>query len=74
VWLPYLAEALGAKPPLHLPVWIGRLMAGDVPVRWMTRSGGSSNAKAKRELGWSPEPSTWRDGFLQALAETRTTA
>ena len=31
----------------------------------MTRIRGSSNAKAKRELGWQPEYATWRDGFLR---------
>ena len=28
-WLPVLAEAVGAKPPRHVPVWIGRLAAGE---------------------------------------------
>jgi nucleoside-diphosphate-sugar epimerase len=28
-WLPYLAQVAGAKPPLHLPVWLGRLLAGE---------------------------------------------
>jgi len=29
----------------------------------MTRQRGASNAKAKRELGWSPGHPSWRDGF-----------
>ncbi len=28
-WLPALAEAIGAKPPLRLPSWLGRLAAGE---------------------------------------------
>jgi nucleoside-diphosphate-sugar epimerase len=28
-WLPYLADAVGAKPPRHVPLWLGRLMAGE---------------------------------------------
>jgi nucleoside-diphosphate-sugar epimerase len=62
-WLPYLAEALGAKPPMRVPKWLARLLAGPVPVRWMTEGRGSSNAKAKRELGWQPRWQSWRDGF-----------
>ncbi len=51
-WLPVLAEALGAKPPRHFPVWLARLFAGELGVMLGTKSRGASNAKAKRELGW----------------------
>jgi len=67
-WLPYLAEALGAKPPRRVPVWLARLVIGEVGVSMMTRIRGSSNAKAKRELGWTPRW-TWRDGFRHGLSE-----
>ncbi len=66
-WLPYLAEAVGAKPPMRIPVWLGRLMAGEVPVRWMTEGRGSSNEKAKRELDWQPAWPSWRVGFREGL-------
>jgi nucleoside-diphosphate-sugar epimerase len=62
-WLPYLAEVIGAKPPRRVPVWLGRVAAGEVPVSMMTRIRGSSNAKAKRELGWQPRYASWREGF-----------
>jgi len=62
-WLPYLAEVIGAKPPRRVPVWLGRIAAGDVPVSMMTEIRGSSNAKAKRELGWQPQYASWREGF-----------
>jgi nucleoside-diphosphate-sugar epimerase len=62
-WLPYLAEQLGAKPPRQIPAWLGRIAAGDVPVSMLTRIRGCSNAKAKRELGWQPRYSSWREGF-----------
>ncbi|HEY8458725.1 MAG TPA: NAD-dependent epimerase/dehydratase family protein, partial [Actinopolymorphaceae bacterium] len=68
-WLPYLADVLGAKPPLRVPVWLGRLVAGEVAVRWMTQARGSSNEKAKRELAWRPAWSTWRDGFRDGLRD-----
>jgi 2-alkyl-3-oxoalkanoate reductase len=62
-WLPYLAEVAGAKPPLRLPAWVGRLLAGEFVVAQMTTSRGSSNAKARKELGWEPRYTSWREGF-----------
>jgi nucleoside-diphosphate-sugar epimerase len=67
-WLPYLAECLGAKPPRRLPVWAARLAAGDVAVSMLTRTRGSSNARARRELGWELRWPSWRDGFRHGLA------
>jgi nucleoside-diphosphate-sugar epimerase len=66
-WLPCLAQSVGAKPPLHLPAWLGRLAAGEVVVRMMTDVRGVSNAKAKWMLDWRPRWATWRDGFRRAL-------
>ena len=67
-WLPYLAQTIGAKPPLRVPAWLGRIAAGEVPVRWMTEGRGASNTKIKRELGWRPAYASWRDGFRDGLA------
>src|SRR6266702_144087 len=67
-WLPFLAQAAGAKAPYRLPAWLGRLAAGEVGVSMMTQIRGSSNAKAKRELGWQPAWPSWRQGFLRGLA------
>jgi 2-alkyl-3-oxoalkanoate reductase len=68
-WLPALAEAVGAKPPRHVPIWLGRLAAGEVGVSMMTRIRGTSNAKAKRELGWAPRYRSYREGFRNGLGE-----
>jgi nucleoside-diphosphate-sugar epimerase len=68
-WLPYLADVVGAKPPMRVPTWLARPMAGAVPVRWMTEGRGASNEKAKRELGWQPRWASWRDGFREGLDE-----
>jgi 2-alkyl-3-oxoalkanoate reductase len=62
-WLPVLAQALGAKPPRRLPTWLAGLLAGEFVVRLSTEARGASNAKAKRELGWTPRYATWRTGF-----------
>ena len=64
-WLPYLAQVVGAPRPMRVPAWLGRLLAGGVAVRMMTRVRGVSNAKIKRELGWRPAYASWRDGFKE---------
>jgi nucleoside-diphosphate-sugar epimerase len=66
-WLPTLAKTLGAKPPRHLPRWLGRLAAGEAATVMMTEVRGASNAKAKRELDWAPVYSSWRTGFAEGL-------
>jgi nucleoside-diphosphate-sugar epimerase len=71
VWLPDLARVIGARPPYRVPVWLGRLAAGEVGVRMMTQQRGSSNAKPKRLLGWQPAYSSWRDGFRHGLGPAR---
>jgi 2-alkyl-3-oxoalkanoate reductase len=68
-WLPELARVLGAKPPRSVPVWVGRLVAGEVGVSMMTRIRGASNAKARRELAWEPWFASWRDGFRHGLTD-----
>ncbi|HET9985876.1 MAG TPA: NAD(P)-dependent oxidoreductase [Longimicrobiales bacterium] len=63
-WLPALAKAAGGKPPLHVPRWLGRLLAGEAAVAVLTEVRGASNAKARRELDWRPRFPSWRQGFL----------
>lgn len=70
-WIPFLAEVAGAKPPMHVPVWVGKLAAGEAVVSMMTRACGSSNAKARAQLGWAPGHATWRDGFRAWVSEER---
>jgi nucleoside-diphosphate-sugar epimerase len=62
-WLPVLADALGAQPPRRFPTWLARLVAGEAAVVMGTEARGASNAKAVRELGWTPRYPTWRRGF-----------
>jgi len=68
VWLPVLAEVLGAKPPRRVPRWLARLVAGEAAVVLGTESRGASNAKARRELGWELRYPSWREGFVAAYA------
>jgi nucleoside-diphosphate-sugar epimerase len=62
-WLPALAQMLGAKKPVRVPRFVGRLFAGEAGVVMMTEVRGVSNAKAKRELAWRPAHPSWRQGF-----------
>ena len=62
-WLPELARIVGAKPPQRFPRLLARLFAGEAPVVMATESRGASNAKAKRELGWTLRYPSWRQGF-----------
>jgi nucleoside-diphosphate-sugar epimerase len=66
-WLPYLAACAGAKRPMRVPSWLARPLAGDVAVIMMTQGRGFSNAKAKKELGWSLRHPSWRQGFAEEL-------
>jgi 2-alkyl-3-oxoalkanoate reductase len=66
-WLPALASALEAKPPRGIPRWLGRLVAGEAATVMMTESRGSTNTKAKRDLGWQPHYASWRQGFVEGL-------
>ncbi|MFP5387808.1 MAG: NAD-dependent epimerase/dehydratase family protein [Thermoleophilia bacterium] len=67
-WAPVFAEAVGAKKPRRVPVWLARLVAGSAAVGMTTDQRGASNAKAKRELGWQPRYASWRQGFADPAA------
>jgi 2-alkyl-3-oxoalkanoate reductase len=67
--LPELARTVGADPPRHVPRWLARLVAGEAVVIMMTSLRGSSNEKAKRELGWELRYPSWRLGFRDGLRQ-----
>lgn len=67
-WLPVLADAAGARRPFHVPQWLARLVAGS-GLTMMTEARGCSNARAKRELGWSLRYPSWREGFVAAYGD-----
>jgi hypothetical protein len=48
---------------------VARLLAGEAVVVMSTEARGVSNAKAKRELGWTPRYPSWRQGFVEAYAK-----
>jgi nucleoside-diphosphate-sugar epimerase len=68
-WLPELAAAVGAPPPRRVPLWLGRLAAGEAVALMFTATRGASNAKAKRELSWTQRYPSWRVGFRSGLGD-----
>jgi nucleoside-diphosphate-sugar epimerase len=69
-WVPVFAEAAGANAPLRVPVWLARLIAGKAVAAFALELRGASNAKAKRELGWTPAHPSWRTGFAETLGSS----
>jgi nucleoside-diphosphate-sugar epimerase len=68
-WLPFLASAIGAPPPRHIPAWLGRLLVGKHGLAIMGEVRGASNSKAKREFAWQPRYASWREGFRKDPAD-----
>jgi nucleoside-diphosphate-sugar epimerase len=66
-WLPAFAEAVGAKPPRRVPLWLAKPFAGGNAAMAAGGMRGASNARAKRELGWEPRHPSWRQGFREGL-------
>jgi nucleoside-diphosphate-sugar epimerase len=69
-WLPVVVQALGARPPRRFPTWLARLFAGEAAVVMGTDARGASNAKAKRELGWTLRYPSWRQGFQEVYTRS----
>ena len=61
------ATELGVGAPRRIPAAIARLVAGADPVRAVTRSARSSNARIKAELGWSPRFASAGAGVPDAI-------
>jgi len=66
-WGPAASAAVGAPPPRRIPAILARLVVGKAFTAWMTTMRGASNAKAKRELGWTPRYASWRTGLAEAV-------
>ena len=66
-WLSFLAHCAHAQPPRQVPAWMARLLIGEHVVAVMNEIRGVSNAKIKRELGWTPRWPSWREGFREVL-------
>jgi nucleoside-diphosphate-sugar epimerase len=67
IWLPQLAELIGAPRPKKAPTLVARLFAGEWGVTYLTALRGASNRRARAQLGWQPSYPSWRDGFAIEL-------
>jgi 2-alkyl-3-oxoalkanoate reductase len=73
-WVPNLAKLLGAPPPPTVSAERAARDIGRQAVYYGTQLRGASNAKARRELGFSPRYPDWREGFRASLCgATRST-
>jgi 2-alkyl-3-oxoalkanoate reductase len=59
VWLPRFASFVGAPSPPFITKEQARQAAGDDAVYYQTKLSGASNAKAKRELDFTPRRLEW---------------
>lgn len=66
-WIPVFCAAVGAPRPWHVPLWLGRLVAGALVAETMAHSRGAANARARAQLGWAPSRS-WRTGFYDGAS------
>lgn len=63
---PALADALGAPPPIAVPLWLRRLVSPCL-ARVLAIRLPLSNARARAELGWRPTYPNIRAGLSQTL-------
>lgn len=66
-WMPVFARAVGARPPLRVPAWLAKPLAGKAVVEWTTTARGASNGLVTRELDWKLRYPSWRQGFAEGL-------
>ena len=62
------AARLGARPPRRVPTWLARWIAGEQAVAFFTRSTRTTNARLRRDFGWTPRYPTYREGLDQIVA------
>ena len=62
-----VSRAAGASPPRQVPLWLIRL-AAPVAAEFASKELPLSNARARRELGWTPGFATIEDGLSQLVS------
>jgi nucleoside-diphosphate-sugar epimerase len=62
------ASRLGARAPRRTPAWLAKWFAGEQAVAWFTQSTRTTNARLRRDFGWSPRYPTFREGLDQIIA------
>jgi nucleoside-diphosphate-sugar epimerase len=67
-FLKEFAVRLGAPAPRRVPVWLARWLAGEQTVSYFTKSTRTTNARFRRDFGWTPRFATYREGLDQIVA------
>ena len=67
-YLTEFAARLGAPSPRRVPAWLATWMAGEQAVEYFTRSTRTTNARFRREFGWTPHYPSYREGLQQIVA------
>ena len=62
------AARLGAPAPRRVPAWLARWLAGEQAVSFLTKSTRTTNARFRRDFGWTPRYPTYREGLEQIFA------
>lgn len=62
------AARLGAPAPRRVPVWLAKWLADEKAIEYFTRSTHTTNARFRRDFGWTPRYPTYRDGLEQIVA------
>ena len=62
------AARLGARPPRRIPALLAKWIAGEQAVAYFTRSTRTTNARLRRDFGWTPRYPTYREGLGQIVA------
>jgi nucleoside-diphosphate-sugar epimerase len=65
------ARLIGAPPPRRVPVWLARLLAGQMTTEYMTANNMTSNACFKRDFGWQPRYPAYREGLTEVAEQIR---
>jgi nucleoside-diphosphate-sugar epimerase len=68
------AARLGAPAPRRVPVWLAKWLAGEQAVEYFTRSTRTTNARFRRDFGWTPRYPTCREGLDQIVHSWKTKA
>ena len=67
-FLQHFAECLGAKPPIHVPVWLAKLAAGSYAADFTTTSMITSADRFKTATDWAPRYASYREGLNQVVS------
>jgi 2-alkyl-3-oxoalkanoate reductase len=62
------AARLGTRPPRRVPVWLAKWLAGEQVVAYFTKSNRTTNARLRRDFGWTPRYPTYHEGLGQIVS------